>query len=338
MVRPPGAERSAFSVPVFRCEDFTVTSGANLGDPVSFAAELDLDDTYEVRVGAERHRLSLAPGEGGKMRIARGSEVGRLGAHVCVDCCMTLMSHAGYTTDVLILVELLDDRHAAAIYALPLAALTARVEYTLVGIDTETAHRKFAQAACVSFTRGTRITLASGQQKPVESLAVGDRLLTRDDGAQTLRWIGHSTMRAVGDFAPVLIRSGTLNNAADLRVSPDHRLFVYQRSDKVGAGRSELLVRARHLIDGENVVQETGGFVDYYQLLFDTHQIIYAEGIAAETLLLDRRTRPALPRDLGDKLTRGQPGHASGPHLDFELHDGLLRPDLASLLKGASIR
>ena len=41
-----------------------------------------------------------------------------------------------------------------------------------------------------------------------------------------------------------------------------------------------------------------GGFVDYFQLLFDEHQIIYAEGIAAESLLIDPRTLAAVPEDV----------------------------------------
>ena len=66
----------------------------------------------------------------------------------------------------------------------------------------------------------TRITMATGAQVPVEDLRPGDRILTRDDGPQPLRWIGQRTTRASGLFAPVLIRAGTLNNARDLVVAP----------------------------------------------------------------------------------------------------------------------
>tara|TARA_B110000967_G_scaffold63843_1_gene65749 strand:+ start:73 stop:369 length:297 start_codon:yes stop_codon:yes gene_type:complete len=83
-----------------------------------------------------------------------------------------------------------------------------------------------------------------------------------------------------------------------LLVSPDHRLFVYQRQDKLGAGRSEVLVKVRHLVNGDSVYRHDGGFVDYFQLLFDKHQIIYAEGIAAESLQIDPRTRAAVPEDV----------------------------------------
>ena len=60
-------------------------------------------------------------------------------------------------------------------------------------------------------------------------------------------------MRASGAFAPVLIKAGALNNVNDLVLGPEHRLFIYQRSDELGTGRSETLVRVRHLVNGNDV-------------------------------------------------------------------------------------
>ena len=80
-----------------------------------------------------------------------------------------------------------------------------------------------------------------------------------------------------------------------------------------------------------------GGFVDYFQLLFDHHQIIYAEGIAAETLLLDNRTLPALPQGLAQDLA--QTAHPERPHMAFEVKDSLLDiPNAAETLRRASGR
>ena len=81
----------------------------------------------------------------------------------------------------------------------------SRTPYALVGIDCETAPEQLAQRACARFTRGTRITMASGEQRPIEDLRPGDRVLTRDAGPQYLRWIGVTTQRATGDFAPICI-------------------------------------------------------------------------------------------------------------------------------------
>ncbi|SEK47496.1 Hint domain-containing protein [Roseovarius azorensis] len=331
--------RNAHSLPVYLAQDFCVSNGANLGDCLSFADELDLHDTYELRGTARLHQISLTMDGAGPFTIARDSAVGRPGAQVHLDCCLTLMSAAGRTKEMLVLVEIDATGHVAEIYAMPLASLHPKTGYALVGIDREAALQKFAQAACVSFTRGTHITMASGAQRRVEELQPGDLVLTRDDGAQPVRWIGQATLRAVGEFAPIRIKAGALNNENDLLVCPDHRLFIYQRSDALGVGRHEVLVRARHLINGGTVQRESGGFVDYYQLLFDAHQIIYAEGIAAETLLIDPRTRAALPADLGDDPIPDAEAHGSRAHLRYEVGPALLdHPDTAALLKRASTR
>jgi hypothetical protein len=327
------------SVPVFRAADFTATDGANMGDALSFASELLLDDVYELTYRSELHRLSFLTLAPGQFKIAPDTEIGTPGATMHLDSALTFMSPDGQTNDAILLVEVDEDGHAEDIFMVPLSALTSKVEYRLVGVDTETAHQKFAQVACVSFTRGTHITMASGEQRPIEELRVGDRVLTRDDGVQAIRWIGQSTVRAVGEFAPICITAGTLNNDHDLIVSPDHRLFIYQREDRLGAGRSELLVKVRHLVNGDTVRVQDGGFVDYFQLLFDGHQIIYAEGIAAESMLIDSRTKAVLPQELSEAMGDIIPGHSDLPHAGLDVSEPLLnRPDLAELLRKASMR
>jgi hypothetical protein len=331
--------KPAQSIPVYLSRDFTVVNGANLGDPISFAAELDLDDTYELNKTAQPHRLSVMAHDDGRFTIADDTTTGQPGAPLHLDSCLTLMSASGQTSELLVLVETDDAGNVAGVYALPLAQLSPRTGYALVGIDRDNPRQKFAEVACVSFSRGTHITLASGRQVPIEELKIGDMVLTRDDGPQAVRWIGQSTVRAVGDFAPIRIKAGTLHNEHDLLLSPDHRLFIYQRSDALGAGRAELLVRARYLVNGDTVLREDGGFIDYFQLLFDEHQIIYAEGIAAETLLVDTRTRPALPQDLCEALANSLTGHGARAHLDFEVSEKLLdHPDAAAILRRASTR
>jgi len=308
-----------------------------MGDALSFASELLLDDVYELEYGADPQRLSLLPIKPGTFEIAPDTETGRPGAAVHLDCALTFMSPDGQTTDAMLLVEVDAQGDVENIFLVPLSALAAGLEYRLVGIDTVGAQQKFAQVSCVSFTRGTHITMASGEQCPIEDLSVGDRVLTRDDGVQAIRWIGQSTVRAVGEFAPICITAGTLNNDNDLIVSPDHRLFIYQREDRLGAGRAELLVKVRHLVNGDTVRVQNGGFVDYFQLLFDSHQIIYAEGIAAESMLIDSRTKAVLPSELSDAMGDVIPGHSDQPHAGLDVSEPLLnRPDAAELLRKAS--
>ena len=76
---------------------------------------------------------------------------------------------------------------------------------------------------------------------------------------------------------------------------PNHRLFVWQRQDMLGTGRAEVMVKAAHLINGSTITRLEGGFFDGFQILLDRHEILYAEGIAVESLMVTGQTRPALP-------------------------------------------
>lgn len=326
------------SVPVIRAEFFRGVDGTAEGDTLSFADELLLDDSYALAPGHEQRNLLLGFGPRLQtLRVQPGSAEGKLGNAVHLDCCLTLMGPNGETFEALVLVEV-EGEMAANIYLLPLSELLPEHPYRLIGIDRHAATRRFAEVACVSFAKGTRITMATGEQKPIEDMQIGDMVLTRDAGAQPVRWIGLATVRAAGDFAPIRIRAGTLANHADLLVSPDHRILVYQREDRIGAGQSEVMIKVRHLINGDSVVQESGGFVDYYQLLFDDHQILYAEGLASESLRITPRTRSAVPEHVARRVLAEAQAQRSHAPMDYEIAESLLtQPDMVALLKRASM-
>lgn len=331
----------ATAIPVFLSSALEVVHGVNEGDALSFADDLVPDDIYWFSGEPPQSRMMVEMQGTGDMRVAEGSPTGTPGHALHLDSCLIFMSPDGATTEILVLVAVDADGDVDEVYALPLAPLQMRHDYRLVGIDRQSAPRKFAEVGCVSFTRGTMITMASGAQKPIEELQPGDRVLTRDNGPQEVRWVGQMTHRAVGEFAPIVIRAGVLSNTDDLVVSPEHRLFIYQRQDTLGLGRKEVLVRARHLVNGETIYRQDGGFVDYFQLLFDRHEIIYAEGIAAETLLLDTRTIAALPPEIDPELSRALanalPQHGAQSGQRFEATPKVLaRPDAIELLRDAA--
>lgn len=334
----PASTHSTFALPVVSGDVMTVVAGANLGDSLSFADDMAHDDIYCLEKTMTPRLIALDPVKTGQFRINAASAVGSIGAMVHLDACLTFMAPDGETSDILIFVEVNAAGEVSEIHALPLAPLRPKIRYTLVTIDPVNATTRLAEISCVSFTRGTNITMASGEQRLIEDLRLGDRVLTRDDGPQEIRWIGQSTLRAHGEQAPVLIKAGTLHNVNDLIVSPEHRLFIYQRADVIKAGRSEVLVRARHLVNGTTVYRQPGGFVDYFQILFDRHQIIFAEGIAAETLLLNPRTQPVLPEGLAETLASTLSQSDSIGLDDFEIKESLLTmPDAAALLRRASL-
>ena len=287
---------------VYNAADIHIVDGVNLGDTLSFADDLILDDAYMLSPHAALHQLSIILSDAG-VQISEHGETGVAANRLFVDCSLTLMSQTGQTVEAIVLVEVNSEDLAVSIYLLPLASFQHKTKYSLIKIDPETAEMKLAHLAYVSFAKGTRLTLPTGEMKPIENLKVGDQLLTRDAGIQKIRWIGHSTVRATGAQAPILIKAGVLQNENDLVLSSDHRLYVYQQDDLLSNERAEALVRARHLLDGKNVVWLDIGYIDYYQILFDEHQIIYAEGIAAESLLFDRRTQPSLQVDAVEGLS-----------------------------------
>ncbi|WP_394197259.1 Hint domain-containing protein [Litoreibacter albidus] len=138
------------------------------------------------------------------------------------------------------------------------------------------------------FAEGTRILTQSGARM-VEDLAVGDSVLTKDNGAQAIRWIGKTSCVARGALAPVKIAAGALGQGlpeADLVVSQQHRMFVSSKIALRVAGKQEVLVAAKKLIGlpGISLVEDMEA-VTYFHILLDQHEIIFAEGAPAESLL-----------------------------------------------------
>lgn len=138
-------------------------------------------------------------------------------------------------------------------------------------------------ATPICFCAGTMILTPDGE-RPVEELRPGDAILTRDNGTQILRWVGRRRMPALGRFAPVRIAKGALMNSRDLLVSPQHRMLISSARAELLFGAPEVLIPAIHLVNGGSIAQVAGGMVDYVHLLFDAHEIIFAEGIATESL------------------------------------------------------
>ncbi|MCK0167391.1 Hint domain-containing protein [Jannaschia sp. S6380] len=119
----------------------------------------------------------------------------------------------------------------------------------------------------------------------VENLTRGDLILTRDGAPQPLEWVGSVDGLTTPDTAPVLFRPGAIGNVAPLRVSPQHRMLVRGWRAQLWFGEEEVLVPAKSLINGLDVISEPPGRVRYFHLLTPRHEVIFAEGAEAETFL-----------------------------------------------------
>jgi hypothetical protein len=305
-----------YAAHVYPAEALWVVTGANQGDPIGAPVDVEPGDVYRLDPSLSPIRLMLAAGgdAAAAQRIAPGSAIGQAGDTVTLDALLTFLAPDGERVEVLVI------RHAdEGRFALPLSPMLPRTDYTLVDARSAPDRVRVADIVCVSFAAGTRITLDGGTQRPIERLQPGDGILTRDNGVQAVRWIGKATLRAIGSFAPVVIAKGTLGNGGDLVVSPHHRIFLYQRREARIGATAEVLVQAKHLVDGDLVRRREGGFVDYFSLIFDHHEIVYAEGIACESLMVTDTTLTVLPDSIAEAVRARLPGLRHHPHFGTEV-------------------
>jgi Hint domain len=159
------------------------------------------------------------------------------------------------------------------------------------------------------FVAGTRIRVPGGEVA-VEEIAVGDLVETMDHGPQPVRWIGRRRVRGSGDFAPVRIEAGVLGNVRVLLVSPQHRMLITGWRAELLFGEAEILIAAKHLAGLAGISFAPADRVEYVHLMFDRHEIIFAESAATESFF---------------------PGSAMlGPESDMRSEVGRLFPELFS--------
>ncbi|MFX0543461.1 Hint domain-containing protein [Roseovarius sp. S4756] len=135
----------------------------------------------------------------------------------------------------------------------------------------------------ICFTLGTRILTPHGE-RAIETLRKGDMVITRDRGPQPIRWMGRRTVKGLGNQAPIAVNSTVMDGARrPLLVSPQHRLLFTDYKAELLFGYDEVLVAAKHLVDGIDVRVAEREKVTYFHMMFDQHEIVYAEGAATES-------------------------------------------------------
>ncbi len=140
------------------------------------------------------------------------------------------------------------------------------------------------------FTPGTKIATPKGERL-VETLQVGDRVITRDNGIQEIRWVGARDMSGAelekaAHLKPVLIRQGALGNdlpERDMMVSPNHRVLVANDKTALYFEEREVLVAAKHLTGLEGVDIVDVSHTTYIHIMFDQHEVILSDGAWTES-------------------------------------------------------
>jgi len=135
------------------------------------------------------------------------------------------------------------------------------------------------------FLAGTAIRTAAGEVC-VEDLRIGDLVETVDGKTKPIKWIGYHTFRRRGrhwikSAMPVRIARHALDEKSphrDLYVSRGHALYI-----------DGVLIQAADLVNGTSITQavpEDIETLDYFHIAFKAHECVFAEGVAAESLLL----------------------------------------------------
>ena len=134
------------------------------------------------------------------------------------------------------------------------------------------------------------ILTVSGYRQ-IETLVAGDKIVTRDNGIQPLRWVGSRKVDAdkapLRDYRPVMIPANSIAPGypiSDLYVSPNHRVLLRNAQSQLLFGQSEVLVAAKNMVGkaGIGTLGASFGF-RYFHLLFDQHEVITSNGLPTES-------------------------------------------------------
>lgn len=135
------------------------------------------------------------------------------------------------------------------------------------------------------FLRGTSIMTPTGETC-VEDLQIGDLVETVRGESMAVKWIGRDLYKRSGpswndSVVPIRIARHAIDQRTphrDLYVSPGHALLI-----------DGVLIRAKDLVNGISIapaLPADGEMIEYFHIVLDTHEVILAEGAAAETFLV----------------------------------------------------
>lgn len=149
-----------------------------------------------------------------------------------------------------------------------------------------------AQASVIETARGPVLA---------RDIRVGDRVITRDNGLQSVRWVGTSTViyvepeagEAVSDHrhrGPVRLRAGALGSnpdAGNLVLAPGQRVLVRNPLNELLFATNEVMASVGDLthIDGVDFAPRAVG--RWTHLLLDQHELIQVNGLWMESFAPD---------------------------------------------------
>ncbi len=164
---------------------------------------------------------------------------------------------------------------------------------TLQGISPAQMNgQQMAASGIPCYAPGTLIETASGPQA-VETLEIGDLVITLDHGPQPIRWV-HSSDQPLEevdvDAKPVLISAGALGDkrpAQDLIVSPQHRILLGGHGQLQGRFETAAFAPAKSLTNLKGIRHMNGkSKITWIHFACGRHEVVSANGCLSESLLL----------------------------------------------------
>ena len=165
----------------------------------------------------------------------------------------------------------------------------------------------------------------------VEDLKIGSLVETLN-GPLPVRWIGQQTFRNDSprwhwSIAPIRVSRFALSDQyplRDLYLSPRHSLFL-----------DGFLIPVEWLVNGRSVVASTlddCSVVNYFHIELETHEVVFAEGTPAETLLVTGGREHFANFVEHERLYRADEGHAMTPFAPVLKYNGV-RSELERLFR-----
>ncbi|MBB3710815.1 Ca2+-binding RTX toxin-like protein [Limimaricola variabilis] len=159
------------------------------------------------------------------------------------------------------------------------------------------------------FTPGTVIATPRGERL-VEELREGDRIITRDNGIQEIRWVGHKQVGPAQfltspHLKPVMIRAGALGNGLperDMMVSPNHRVLLTGDRAQLYFEDSEVLAAAKHLVGSKGIHSIDVSRTSYIHFMFDRHEVVLSNGAWTESFQPGDHTLKGIGAEQRDEI------------------------------------
>lgn len=187
---------------------------------------------------------------------------------------------------------------------------------------------KYVIEDVTSFLPRTLIATPKGEVS-IENLKIGDRVVTRDNGLQEIKWIGRRDLSEADlllsqRLRPVMIRAGALGVGVpetDTMLSPNHRVLVTNSNLAPESDQNGTLVAASDMVNLPGVDLMDPQDTTYTHLIFARHEVILCNGAWVESF------------HAGDVTFRGA-GNAQRLEL-LELYPELRKPDCLGDYKSA---